>query len=117
MQPLDLQECTVPHIKGLIHICLEQEVHGCGTTTGFMLDQSTPISYHTEAFVETEVVCHCTTMAIPLTLLTRGLPKCTIEICLNSSLKTLCAFTVNSNQMHRCMHNAHTDMLRERSEN
>ena len=25
LQPLDLQECTVPHLKDLIHICLEPE--------------------------------------------------------------------------------------------
>ena len=23
LQPLDLKECTVPHLKDLIHICLE----------------------------------------------------------------------------------------------
>ena len=32
LQPLDLQECTVPHLKDLIHICLELEAQGCGMT-------------------------------------------------------------------------------------
>ena len=30
-QPLDLQECTVPHLKDLILICLEPEAQGTGT--------------------------------------------------------------------------------------
>ena len=29
---LDQQECKVPHLKDLIHICLEPEVQGCGMT-------------------------------------------------------------------------------------
>ena len=32
LQPLNLQECTVPHLKDLIHICLEPELQGCGMT-------------------------------------------------------------------------------------
>ena len=32
LQPLDLKECTVPHLKDLIHICLEPEVQGCDMT-------------------------------------------------------------------------------------
>ena len=32
LQPLDLQECTVPHLKYLIHICLELEAQGYGIT-------------------------------------------------------------------------------------
>ena len=32
LQPLDLQECTVPHLKDLIHICLELEAQGHGVT-------------------------------------------------------------------------------------
>ena len=32
LQPLDLQECTVPHLKDLINICLELEAQGCGMT-------------------------------------------------------------------------------------
>ena len=32
LQPLDLQGCTVPHLKDLIHICLEPEAQGCGMT-------------------------------------------------------------------------------------
>ena len=28
----ELQECTIPRLKDLIHICLEQEVQGCGVT-------------------------------------------------------------------------------------
>ena len=32
LQPLDLQECTVPHLKDLIHICLGPEAQGCGMT-------------------------------------------------------------------------------------
>ena len=32
LQPLDLQECTVPHFKDLIDTCLEPEAQGCGTT-------------------------------------------------------------------------------------
>ena len=28
LKPLDLQEHTVPHLKDLIHICLEPEVQG-----------------------------------------------------------------------------------------
>ena len=32
LQPLDLKECTVPHLKDLIHICLEPEAQGCGIT-------------------------------------------------------------------------------------
>ena len=31
LQPLDLQECKVPHLKDLIHICLEAEAQSCGT--------------------------------------------------------------------------------------
>ena len=30
LQPYDLQECTVPHLKDLIHICLEIESQGHG---------------------------------------------------------------------------------------
>ena len=32
LQPLDLQECTVPHFKDLIYIWLEPEAQGCGMT-------------------------------------------------------------------------------------
>ena len=32
LQPLDLQECTVLHMKDLSHICLELKVQGCGMT-------------------------------------------------------------------------------------
>ena len=32
LQPLDLQECTVPHLKDMIHISLEPETQGCGVT-------------------------------------------------------------------------------------
>ena len=32
LQSLDLQECTAPHFKNLIHICLEPEAQGCGMT-------------------------------------------------------------------------------------
>ena len=50
LQPLNLQECTVPHLKFLIPISMESEAQGCGMIlTGFMLDQSTPVLYHTEA--------------------------------------------------------------------
>ena len=53
LQPLYLlylQECTVPHLKDLIHIYLEPEAQGSGTTSNsFLLGQSTPISYHTDA--------------------------------------------------------------------
>ena len=32
LQPLDLQEYTVSHLKDLIYICLEPEAQGCGMT-------------------------------------------------------------------------------------
>ena len=32
MQPLDLQVFTIPHLKDLIHICLESEDQRCGMT-------------------------------------------------------------------------------------
>ena len=48
LQPHDLQECTASHFKDLIHIYLEPEAVE-QLLTGFMLGQSTPISYHTEA--------------------------------------------------------------------
>ena len=32
LQPLDLQECTVPHLKDLIHICSKLEAQGWGMT-------------------------------------------------------------------------------------
>ena len=58
MQPFDLQERTVPHLKDLINICLENESQGLGMTFNIILiAQSTLISYHTEAFVKTEVAC------------------------------------------------------------
>ena len=58
LQPLDLQECTVPHLKDLINICLKKECQGHGMTFNMILvAQSTLISYHTEAFVKTEVAC------------------------------------------------------------
>ena len=50
MQPFDLKEHKVPHLKDLIHICLELEVQGCGMTfIALTLVQCTPISYHTDA--------------------------------------------------------------------
>ena len=49
LQPLDLQERTVPHLKDLIHICFE------ALLTWFSFARSTLISYHTEAFAKTEV--------------------------------------------------------------
>ena len=32
LQPLNLQECTIFHLKDLIHICLALEVQGYGMT-------------------------------------------------------------------------------------
>ena len=32
LQPLDLQGCTVPHLKDMIHICSETESQGHGIT-------------------------------------------------------------------------------------
>ena len=50
LQPLKLQERTVPHFKDLIHISLEPEVQGCvRLLVDFRSGQSSPISYHTEA--------------------------------------------------------------------
>ena len=97
LQPLDLKEDTVPHLKELIHVCSETESQGHGITfkmiylhsrypyfisyrgliwkiwfisvwrlkaramawlfMWFMFAQSTLISYHTVAFVKTEVGC------------------------------------------------------------
>ena len=48
LQSLDLQECTVPHLKDLIHICLKLEAQGCDMTFNKFY-VGTPISYHTEA--------------------------------------------------------------------
>ena len=49
MQSLNLEEHKVPHLKDLIHICLEPEAQGLGMTfTCVLLAQITPISYHTE---------------------------------------------------------------------
>ena len=62
MQPLDLQERTVPHLKDLINICMENESQGHGMTFNMVYDQSTLISYHTEAFVKTEVACTVTSV-------------------------------------------------------
>ena len=56
MQPLDLQERTVPHLKDLINVCLENESQDHGMSVMcVILTQTTPISYYTEAFVKTEV--------------------------------------------------------------
>ena len=50
MQPLDLQEYTVPHLKDLINICLEPEAQDCGMTFNrFYVGSNALISYHTEA--------------------------------------------------------------------
>ena len=58
LQSIDMQRCTVSHLKDLIHIYLEPEVQGClWLLTCVMLAQSTLISYHTEAFIKTEVGC------------------------------------------------------------
>ena len=40
LQPLDLQERTVPHLKDLIHICLENESQGHGMTSNMIYDRS-----------------------------------------------------------------------------
>ena len=40
LQPLDLQECTVPHLKDLIHICLENESQCHGMTFNMIYDCS-----------------------------------------------------------------------------
>ena len=56
-QLLELQECTVYHLKGLIHICLEPEVQNYGVTfISSMMAQSIPIMLHTEGLVKTEVM-------------------------------------------------------------
>ena len=39
-QPLDLQECTVPHLKDLINTCLENESQGHGMTFNMIYDRS-----------------------------------------------------------------------------
>ena len=44
-QPLHQNECLVPHLKDLFHICLEPEVQGHGTTfTNVIMAQSDPFS-------------------------------------------------------------------------
>ena len=40
LQPLDLQECTVPHLKDLINICLENESQGHYMTFNMIYDHS-----------------------------------------------------------------------------
>ena len=47
-----MYNCTVPHLKDLIHICLEPEAQDCGMTFNMcfvLLAQSNPISHYTEA--------------------------------------------------------------------
>ena len=49
LQSFDLHGSIVLHLKDLIHICLELELKAVlWLLTGFMLGQSTLISYHTE---------------------------------------------------------------------
>ena len=40
LQPLDLQECTVPHLKDLIIVYLENESQGHGMTFNMIYDRS-----------------------------------------------------------------------------
>ena len=40
LQPLDLQGHTVPHLKDMIHICLEDESQGHGMTFNMIYDRS-----------------------------------------------------------------------------
>ena len=57
LQPLNLREFTVPHLKDLIHNCLATESQGHGMTFIVIYAQNTLISYHIEAFVKTDVAC------------------------------------------------------------
>ena len=47
LQPLDQKQCLVPHLKDLIHICLEPEAQERGVTfRGFLVGQNDPKIHH-----------------------------------------------------------------------
>ena len=58
LQPLNLQGCTVPHLKDLIHICLKTESQGHGMTFNMIyLCSKYPYFISYRGFVKTEVGC------------------------------------------------------------